>query len=219
MASRCFAVEVWLCYLFVVTVLVCAHRDGHIWEYPPPPGSFLWFVHVRATQVQGFARGQKVFVSIFLGHSESLHLYAIPERLYTVFDAVGRDQEGYKRGTRWCNLCKRNADNSISQRVFDQVLIWKKENSFDKLVANFQIALYRHCEEKKEPLYHPGAMREFAEKYAPGLFNMLLQSILRDDDRLSNDDRSLQEQRTVVLLHTLAYFRCVVGPSFLTYST
>ena len=90
------------------------------------------------------------------------------------------------------------------------------ENSFDKLVADFQLALYRHYEEKKEPLYHPVLMRDFSEENAPGLFETLLQSILRDDDRLSKDDRSLQEQRTVVLLHTLAYFRLVVGLSLLT---
>lgn len=81
------------------------------------------------------------------------------------------------------------------------------ENSFDKLVADFQLALYHHHEENKTPLYNPVLMRDFAKENAPGLFDTILNSILRDDERLSKESRSLQEQLTVVLLLTLAYFR------------
>lgn len=57
------------------------------------------------------------------------------------------------------------------------------------------------------PLYDPGQMKEFADKSAPGLFDVLLQSILREDPRLSEEHRVLQEKRTVVLLYIIAYFR------------
>ena len=50
-------------------------------------------------------------------------------------------------------------------------------------------------------------MKEFTAKHAPGLFEMLLSAISRDDSRISPDHQKLQEQRIVVLLHTLAYFR------------
>ena len=47
------------------------------------------------------------------------------------------------------------------------------------------------------PLYDPGQMKEFADKSAPGRFDVLLQSILREDPRLSEEHRVLQEKRTV----------------------
>ena len=56
-------------------------------------------------------------------------------------------------------------------------------------------------------LYDPGTMKDFAEEHAPGLFYLILKSILRNDPRTSKEHRALQEQQTVVLLHTLAYFR------------
>ena len=39
------------------------------------------------------------------------------------------------------------------------------------------------------PLYAPGQMKEFADKTAPGLFNVILQSILWEDPRLSEEHR------------------------------
>ena len=51
------------------------------------------------------------------------------------------------------------------------------------------------------PLYDPGQMKEFADKSAPGLFNVILQFILQEDPRLSEEHRVLEENRTVVLLH------------------
>ena len=56
-------------------------------------------------------------------------------------------------------------------------------------------------------MYDPRQMKEFADKSAPGLFNVILQSVLREDPRLSEEHRVLQEKRTVVLLHIIAYFR------------
>lgn len=70
------------------------------------------------------------------------------------------------------------------------------------------MSLQHHYESSDAvPLYDPGQMKEFADKNAPGLFNIILQSILREDPRLSEERCVLQEKRTVVLLHIIAYFR------------
>lgn len=92
------------------------------------------------------------------------------------------------------------------------IIICKKifsilENSVDYLVERFQRALLQHQVQNSDSLYEPGEMKEFLEKHAPGLFDVILKSILRDDPRLSAEHRTLQEKRTVVLLHTIAYFR------------
>ena len=79
-------------------------------------------------------------------------------------------------------------------------------SSLDELVGKFQLALY-HQTSRDRPLYEPAAMKEFTAKHAPGLFEMLLSAISSDDPRISPDHQKLQEQRIVVLLHTLAYFR------------
>ena len=55
------------------------------------------------------------------------------------------------------------------------------------------------------PLYDPGQMKEFADKSAPSLFNVILQFILQEDPRLSEEHHVLEENRTVVLLHIRAY--------------
>ena len=49
-------------------------------------------------------------------------------------------------------------------------------------------------------------MKEFADKSAPGLFNVILQFILQEDPRLSEEHRVLEENRTLVLLHIIAYW-------------
>lgn len=69
----------------------------------------------------------------------------------------------------------------------------------------FQHALYQHYQEEGTPLYSPTLMRDFSEEHSPGLFNKLLNSILKEDT--SKERQQLQEQRTVVLLHIIAYFR------------
>ncbi|EDO31553.1 predicted protein [Nematostella vectensis] len=80
-------------------------------------------------------------------------------------------------------------------------------NSLGQLVQQFQMALYHHALSSEAPLYEPAAMKAFTQKHSPGLFEMLLSSITREDSRLSDEHQAVQEQRTVVLLHTLAYFR------------
>ena len=65
------------------------------------------------------------------------------------------------------------------------------------------------------PLYDPGQMKEFADKSAPGLFNVILQFILQEDPRLSEEHRVLEENRAVVLLHIIAY--CFFNYMYLKY--
>ena len=51
-------------------------------------------------------RGQMLFLPIFVGHGKMLSKRPIPERLYAVFDEVGRNSvTEYKPGTNWCNKC------------------------------------------------------------------------------------------------------------------
>ena len=56
-------------------------------------------------------------------------------------------------------------------------------SSLDELVGKFQLALY-HQTSRDGPLYEPAAMKEFTAKHAPGLFEMLLSAISRDDFNL-----------------------------------
>jgi len=45
--------------------------------------------------------------------------------------------------------------------------------------------MFKYYESRPEvPLYDPAVMREFCEKNAPGLFDLLLKSITRDDNRV-----------------------------------
>ncbi|XP_044180501.1 uncharacterized protein LOC122961758 [Acropora millepora] len=84
--------------------------------------------------------------------------------------------------------------------------------TFDQLVTQCQTALFRYYDSKPEaPLYDPVIMREFCEENAPGLFDLLLRSITRNDGRISPDREALQRKRTVSLIHILSYFRFVVG--------
>ena len=72
--------------------------------------------------------------------------------------------------------------------------------------------VFRYYDSKAEaPLYDPVMMREFCEENAPGLFDLLLRSITRNDSRISPDREALQRQRRVSLIHILSYFRFVVG--------
>lgn len=82
---------------------------------------------------------------------------------------------------------------------------------FDQLVTQCQTAMFKYYESRPEvPLYDPAVMRDFCEKNAPGLFDLLLKSITRDDNRVLPDREFLQRQRTVSLLHILSYFRFVL---------
>ena len=80
--------------------------------------------------------------------------------------------------------------------------------SFAELVEKFQLALYRHYNNGGQSLYKPEDMRNFCQTQSPHLYDTLLSSITRQDGRAtSKNHTTLQEQRIVGLLHTLAYFR------------
>ena len=74
-------------------------------------------------------------------------------------------------------------------------------------METFQKPLSSHYENSGQPLYNAEDMRKFSGIHAPGLFDVLLSSILRDDSRLSEDRKTLREQRTVARLHITTYFR------------
>ena len=75
--------------------------------------------------------------------------------------------------------------------------------SFEQLVQQFQMALYH----TKTPIYNSQQMMASSEKHAPGLWDIIIKAISRNDSRLSEDHTKMQQQRAVVLLHILAYFR------------
>ncbi|XP_078368291.1 uncharacterized protein LOC144652146 [Oculina patagonica] len=55
-------------------------------------------------------------------------------------------------------------------------------------------------------------MRSFCQTHSPHLYDMLLSAITRDDGRAtSKNHSSVQEQRIVALLHTMAYFRVLMA--------
>lgn len=55
---------------------------------------------------------------------------------------------------------------------------------FHKMLESFQLALYHYnADENNPPLYNPQLMKPFANKHAPGLFDTMMNSIVRSDDR------------------------------------
>ena len=68
--------------------------------------------------------------------------------------------------------------------------------------------MFRYYDSKREvPLCDPYVMRDFCEKNSPGLFDLLLKAITRNENRLSSERQSLERQRAFSLLHILSYFR------------
>lgn len=49
------------------------------------------------------------------GHSRKLAKIPIPNRLYQVFDQVGKSFPNYKPGTNWCTKCKVEADKKFKE--------------------------------------------------------------------------------------------------------
>lgn len=49
----------------------------------------------------------------------------IPERFYNMFDRIGQNMSGYRRGSRWCSRCRKNADrlfqNELDYRAPEKV--------------------------------------------------------------------------------------------------
>ena len=87
------------------------------------------------------------------------------------------------------------------------LFIFCLENSLDKQLKKFQLALYHHYIDKNSPLYCPEEMKSFAQTHCPGLWDNLLSAITNDRAPLTGDRTDLQQKRMVALLHILAYFR------------
>ena len=52
------------------------------------------------------------------------------------------------------------------------------------MIESFQLALYHYnSNESNLPLYSPQVMKSFADKHVPGLFDTIMNSIVRSDDR------------------------------------
>ncbi|XP_048588988.1 uncharacterized protein LOC116621555 isoform X2 [Nematostella vectensis] len=74
------------------------------------------------------------------------------------------------------------------------------------MITQFQSSLYEYYETNEgPPLYSPALMRDFVEEHACGLYKIILNLIIKDTT--SKERKQLQEQRTVAILHILAYFR------------
>ena len=80
------------------------------------------------------------------------------------------------------------------------------------MITQLQIALYRYhnntAENINSTLYDPSTMRLFANRHAPGLFDKILQCMEKNQKRPVSEKRHERNlQRTVALLHILAYCR------------
>lgn len=81
-------------------------------------------------------------------------------------------------------------------------------DNFAELVEKFQLALHRHYNTGGHSLYQSDELKSFCQTHCPRLYDILLSSITRVDGRSTQKNHTeLQQQRVVVLLHTLAYFR------------
>ena len=71
---------------------------------------------------------------------------------------------------------------------------------FEKLMAQFQLLLFRHYNSGGAPLYDPNEM----EAFAPALFTQIINSILNTGT--SKDRQETQWKRTIAIMHILEYF-------------
>ena len=77
-----------------------------------------------------------------------------------------------------------------------------------ELMEKFQSALYRHYVSGVLSLYRSDDMQALCETHAPHLFYILISTIVSADRHPTSERHShLQQQRIVVLLHMLPYFR------------
>ena len=68
-------------------------------------------------------------------------------------------------------------------------------SSFEELVTQFQLRLFRHYNNGGAPLYDPNEI----EAFAPALFTQILKSILNTGMSKVRQDK--QRKRTVALMH------------------
>ena len=74
--------------------------------------------------------------------------------------------------------------SSSSNKKNNEELLYFLEPSLQKMMETFQKILSSHYENSGQTLHNVADMRNFSEIYAPGLFDVRLSSILRDDSRL-----------------------------------
>ena len=78
-------------------------------------------------------------------------------------------------------------------------------------MEKIQQALYRHYESGGLSLYICDDMQALCETHAPHLFYILISTIVSADGHATSERHShLQQQRIVVLLHILPYFRYLI---------
>jgi len=80
--------------------------------------------------------------------------------------------------------------SSSSNKINIEEHLYFLEPSLQKMMETFQKALSSHYENSGQTLYDAADMRKFSETHAPGLFDVLLSSILRDDSRLSEERKT-----------------------------
>ena len=104
--------------------------------------------------------------------------------------------------------------------LFCDMKPWFNKNSysldnFPELVEKFQPALHCHYNTGGCSLYQPDELKSFCQTHSPHLYDILLSSITRVDGHPTQKNHSeLQQQRVVVLLHTLAYFSYSISINF-----
>lgn len=80
------------------------------------------------------------------GHSKELSRTPIPERLYSVFDEVGRSSvDKYKPGTNWCNKCRSLADKKFASHPKFTPRKRKRMASENKVNNLTKCSLDFHC--------------------------------------------------------------------------
>ena len=94
-----------------------------------------------------------------------------------------------------------------THRVWSNTLLHFLYN-LAELVEKFQSAFYGHYESGGQSLYKSNDMQALCETRTPHLFHIFISTIVNDDGHATSERHSyLQQQRIVVLLHMLPYFR------------
>ncbi|XP_066026836.1 uncharacterized protein [Pocillopora verrucosa] len=113
----------------------------------------------------------------------------IPKRLYKLFDKAGKSEACYQPGTLWV------------KHLHDNELRSTRRRSDSPTPTRRRIKSSRDVGECDD-------MQALCETHAPHLFYILISTIVSADGYATSERHShLQQQRIVVLLHILTYFR------------
>ena len=89
-----------------------------------------------------------------------------------------------KNSWKWCfylNECLLTYRCSKKAFLTYTLCIISLDLTFDQLVTQCQTTVFKYYESRREvPLYDPAVMRDFCEKSAPELFDLLLKSITNE---------------------------------------